>query len=387
MEASRQQGKSMSVQALDALLQESQMLCFTRAKAVQAAKTLEAEGRKEGAWLAVGEAVAAFGNPGMGPDLIADLLRGACEKLEGESLPVGFGEAVEHFLAELDRPESYKKPLPLPWACVNRILRGGMVPGELCVLAARPSVGKTAFALNVALSMAASGKSVVMASLEMTQRQLMERLVSNFGSIPFGDFREYGLSGDLRAMARQAAEGLRGLPLHLTDSANVRPSDVRRLARDIARSSASSGGLGLVVVDYLGLMTPDERLPVREREVAEMSRAMKLLAKEVNAPVLLLHQLNRRVEETNREPRLSDLRESGAIEQDADIVMFLHPAKSAWNERENIKLIVAKGRSSGVGAAYLVFAKRYQRFDEGEEQTFTRAAKTQVAMAQGRFDE
>ena len=136
------------------------------------------------------------------------------------------------------------------------------------------------------------------------------------------------------------------------------PREVRRLAKSIK-------GVGLVVVDYLQLLNPDTKQNSREREVAEMSRAMKQLALDCDCPVLLLSQLNRQVEESDRAPRLSDLRESGAIEQDADIVMFLHAKKANQGlARMPVRAIVAKGRSSGTGAANLLFDKPFSDFVE-----------------------
>jgi replicative DNA helicase len=122
----------------------------------------------------------------------------------------------------------------------------------------------------------------------------------------------------------------------------------------------------MVVVDYLQLMFPDTKHDSREREIADMSRSMKRLAVELNCPVLLLSQLNRKVEEGNREPQLSDLRESGAVEQDADIVIMLHADKKELNSADVLmQALVRKGRSSGTGAAGLIFHKAYSDFSEG----------------------
>jgi replicative DNA helicase len=158
-----------------------------------------------------------------------------------------------------------------------------------------------------------------------------------------------------------ATSRLSELPLHIFERSlrQVTPSEVRRVARKLKA--------GLVIVDYLQLMTPDARDKSREREVAEMSRAFKQMALDLSVPVLLLAQLNRRVEEGgDRRPKLSDLRESGAIEQDADIVMFLH--STSMEQRLStapVTVIVAKGRSSGTGEARLKFEKPFQNFVEG----------------------
>jgi replicative DNA helicase len=152
---------------------------------------------------------------------------------------------------------------------------------------------------------------------------------------------------------------LSDLPLHIYERSvrRITPSEVRRVARKFKA--------GLVIVDYLQLMTPDERDKSREREVAEMSRAFKQMAMDLSVPVLLLAQLNRQAETAKREPQLADLRESGAIEQDADIVMFLHSTDAEQGmSNAPVTVKVAKGRSSGTGRTKLKFEKPFQNFTE-----------------------
>ncbi|MCL1984849.1 MAG: DnaB helicase C-terminal domain-containing protein, partial [Betaproteobacteria bacterium] len=168
-----------------------------------------------------------------------------------------------------------------------------------------------------------------------------------------------GRAENILPRLQKATAALAGYPLYIFERSirPVTPSEVRRVARKIKA--------GLVIVDYLQLMTPDERDKSREREVAEMSRAFKRMALDLSVPVLLLAQLNRQVEGSKREPRLSDLRESGAIEQDADIVIFLHSTgKEQSMSTVPVSVIVAKGRSSGTGRAQLKFEKPFQDFSE-----------------------
>lgn len=278
-----------------------------------------------------------------------------------------FGDQLAEYQRDLDAGEDIK-PIPTPWRELNQVLRGGVLPGELVVLAARPSVGKSAFALNWAYACACSGRQSVLHSLEMPRKQLLDRLMSNLGGVDVGSFRQ-GLDSQERIRVHQAVQKAKSSKLMLFDKAKTTVGEVRRSIR-IAQQS---GPVGMVLIDYLQLMTPEQRNASREREVAEISRDLKLMAVDLKVPVVLLAQLNRKSEEAKREPQLSDLRESGAIEQDADIVIFLHVSRRVWHPDEPIKVIVAKGRSSGVGAANLIFRRRIQRFEDSDAGAFRRA--------------
>lgn len=277
---------------------------------------------------------------------------------------------LDAYERKLAAPEKHVKPTKTPWDNLNRILRGGVLPGELVILAARPSVGKSALALNWALSVASSGLLAQFYSLEMGEEQLVERMLANAGGIDVGGFRQ-GLTPHQRRLAFEAVGALRGKAFELYDDATVTVGEIRRRVRLAQRQKKN---VGLVVVDYLQLVTPSDGRVPREQQVAAMSRGFKLLAKDLNVPVLLLAQLSRKGEDANREPILSDLRESGSIEQDADIVIFLHQARRSYsNPSEPVKCIVAKGRSSGVGAENLAFNRREQRFTDSTEAEFVRA--------------
>jgi replicative DNA helicase len=184
-------------------------------------------------------------------------------------------------------------------------------------------------------------------------------MLAREGRIDNRAFREgLGNSHSLYGKMCEAADRLGGLPLSIVDSAcrAVTPSQVRKWARKLGKPA-------MIVVDYLQLMYADEKHDSREREIADMSRAMKRLSVEMACPVLLLSQLNRKAEEGGREPQLSDLRESGAIEQDADIVIMLHADRRVTSEKNvPMQALVRKGRSSGTGAADLLFEKPFSDF-------------------------
>jgi len=255
------------------------------------------------------------------------------------------------------------KPMPLPWGKVNAVLKGGIVPGELAVLAARPGMGKTALAGCVAVEAARSDVPVLFVSREVKDDALVSRWLAREARVDYRVFRQ-GIERAENILPRiqRAKAKIDGLPLHIFERSvrPVTPSEVRRVARKVKA--------GLVIVDYLQLMIPDEKDKSREREVAEMSRAFKTMALDLSVPVLLLAQLNRQAEEGKREPRLSDLRESGAIEQDADIVMFLHTTAAEQSMSvSRVKVKIDKGRSSGTGSAWLSFEKPFQNFVEGTD--------------------
>lgn len=268
--------------------------------------------------------------------------------------------ALDRMMAVLDKEEA-AAPLPTPWPALNRVLKGGLVPGELAVLAARPGLGKTALAGCMAVETARAGVPVLFISREVKEYTLLSRIMAREARVDSRIFRQgIGNAQGVREKLLRCKAELSGLPLRIVEKsvAPMCPREVRRLAK-------SMPGCGLVIVDYLQLLCPDNRNASREREVAEISRSMKQLALDCDCPVLLLSQLNRRVEEGDREPRLSDLRESGAIEQDADIVMFLHTTQAQQKmPRAPVKAIVAKGRSSGTGVAHLVFDKPFADFVE-----------------------
>lgn len=295
--------------------------------------------------------------PGLGCEEIAKGLHDVCESLAGsQKEEANLSALLEKVLASASCSEL---PLPLPWENLNMVLKGGLAKGELVVLAARPGMGKTALATCIALETARAGIPAIFISREVKDVTLGQRIIARETRLDASVFR-YGRAKQFSDRIRAAADALRDLPLKIVEKSLAPMScvEIGRLARTVQN-------IGLVVVDYLQLLVPEERSYSREREIAEMSRSMKQLALDLDCPVLLLSQLNRQSEEGNREPRLSDLRESGAIEQDADIVIFLHAEKANLKHvAMPIKALVSKGRSSGTGSANLIFEKQFANFIE-----------------------
>ena len=242
---------------------------------------------------------------------------------------------------------------------------GGMQRGELIVLAARPSVGKTAFALNVAAKLAAAGKRVAFFSLEMARVQLAMRLLCSQARVDTWMVRSGAVSGtDLERLV-DAAGRVAAWPLAINDAFDVTLLDVRAKSRRYQ----SEGGLDLIVIDYLQLMRGDERAENRQAQVAKLSRGLKGVARDLNVPVMVLSQLNRESERrTDHRPQLSDLRESGAVEQDADTVLFLFKPHT-YDEskpRDEVEVIVAKQRNGPVTVVSVHWDESTQRFNDLE---------------------
>lgn len=221
---------------------------------------------------------------------------------------------------------------------------GGFHKGELLILGARPSVGKTSFALNIALHIASNQHPVAIYSLETGTEALLQRALSTIAQANKYDFLKGGEAE--RAQFEAAAEYLKDLPLYISDRPRM---TIDRIASHAYGVRRDAGSLAFIAIDYLGLIEPNRRRNgTREQEIAEITRGIKLLAGEIGCPVLLLSQLNRGIEARGEDavPRLSDLRESGAIEQDADLVMLMHRDTQT---KDAVFLNVAKNRNGKTG--------------------------------------
>ncbi len=240
---------------------------------------------------------------------------------------------------------------------------------EMIILAARPSMGKTSLALNFAEAAAmpkrGPGVTTLVFSLEMSAAQLALRMLCSRARVNMKLLRDGLLSkhGDEQQRLLQAADEFTKSPIFLDDSSHLTIMELRAKARRLHARSP----LGFVVVDYLQLLAPTDSKTPREQQVAEISRGLKALAKELNVPVLVLSQLNRSAEKENRTPKLSDLRESGSIEQDADVVLMLARPKDADEKfqvaADSAELIVAKQRNGPVGELKLTFLRDITRFE------------------------
>jgi replicative DNA helicase len=247
-------------------------------------------------------------------------------------------------------------------------MTAGFQPGDLIVLAARPSMGKTALALNIAEHVAVTEElPVVVFSMEMGAAQLALRLVGSLGRIDQGHLRTGKLGDDEWGRLSEAVEKLGKVNMFIDESAALSPSEVRARAR---RQARVCGQLGLIVVDYLQLMSGSGGTSEENRAtvIGEISRGLKSLAKELKCPVIALSQLNRSVEQrTDKRPMMSDLRESGAIEQDADVIMFIYRddyyTKEACKEPNIAEVIIGKQRNGPTGTVKLFFNKPLTKFD------------------------
>jgi replicative DNA helicase len=235
----------------------------------------------------------------------------------------------------------------------------GLQAGELFIIAARPGMGKTALAIGIARHVAQEGIPVFFHSAEMPAQTLMIRMLSGETGIDSHQLRRGAIFGPSWESLTQAAESIGSIPLFIDDGADVTPAELRATARRFR----AENGIGLLIVDYMQLMKANGRYETREREVSEISRTLKGIARELNIPVIGLSQLNRKVEDrTNRRPQMADLRESGAIEQDADVIAFIY-RDEVYNQSEDnpekgvAEINIAKHRNGPPGKVMVRFSK------------------------------
>lgn len=256
---------------------------------------------------------------------------------------------------------------PTGYIELDRLL-GGLAPTDLVVLAARPAMGKTALAQSLAHGVAERGGAVLFFSLEMGRAQVADRALAGAAQVPLQRARRGQVSRDELGQLLEASERLHTLPIQVDDRAGLTVAQVRAASRRWARMLRQAGKRpAMIVVDYIGLMgATDPRTP-REQQVAASSRGLKALAKELEVAVLCLAQLNRGVEaRTDKRPLLSDLRESGAIEQDADSILFIYRDEyynKNSTDRGVAEVIVAKQRNGPTGTARLAFIGELTRFE------------------------
>ncbi len=249
-------------------------------------------------------------------------------------------------------------------------LTGGMHASELVIIAARPSMGKTAFALNIAENVVLkSARPVLFISLEMAAIELTERLLCSVAHVNGSRLRTGTLGAEDKRKLVQKAGQISTAPLFIDDSHSQTIAEIAAAARRVKRTRDD---LAMIVIDYLQLIEPDNSSDPRQEQVAKIARRLKGLAKELKVPVVCLAQLNRQAEESrDHRPKLSHLRESGAIEQDADVVMFVHRAdyyksgdESDEENRGKASIIIAKQRNGPIGDIDLVWRHEYTRFED-----------------------
>ncbi|HEX2586398.1 MAG TPA: replicative DNA helicase [Steroidobacteraceae bacterium] len=244
-------------------------------------------------------------------------------------------------------------------------MTAGLQPGDLIIVAGRPSMGKTSFALNIGENAAMNHRKpvpVAVFSMEMSREQLGIRLVSSLGGIDQGKLRTGNLDDEDWSRVTSAINMMKGAPIYIDDTGALTPTEVRARARRLKREH----GLGLIIVDYLQLMQVPGNKENRATEISEISRSLKALAKELAVPVIALSQLNRSVEQrTDKKPVMSDLRESGAIEQDADLIMMIY-REEVYDQNTTRKgiadIIITKQRNGPTGEVQLTFRGQNTKF-------------------------
>jgi replicative DNA helicase len=255
-------------------------------------------------------------------------------------------------------------------------LTSGLQSSELIILASRPSQGKTALALNLAENIAIrAGSPVAIFSLEMSKESLLQRLVASVAQIDAHKFRTGHLSREDWRRMTEALGTISSAPIWIDDAGSISVLEIGAKARRLKRDK----GLSFLIVDYLQLITARGRFNNRNEEVSSISRSLKGLAKELQIPVMVLSQLTRAPDREERGPQLSDLRESGAIEQDADVVMFIYRPNffkldAAPDERDQADILIAKQRNGPTDKVKFVFRSRMTRFEEAAPDAFTQFA-------------
>ncbi len=250
-------------------------------------------------------------------------------------------------------------------------MTAGFQPGELIIVAARPSMGKTAFSLNLAMNASLrERKTVAYFSVEMAKEQVMMRMLSSEARIPAGQLRSGSIDEYAWPKLINTAARMSEAPLFIDDTSAISPFDIRAKARRMK----ARHGLDLLIVDYLQMMSLKQKVESREREVSEISKLLKGIARELKIPVIALAQLNRGVEgRSDRRPMLSDLRESGSIEQDADVIMMLYREDYYDRDTPEIKglaeVIIGKQRNGPTGTVKLRWVPEYGLFENNIEST------------------
>jgi replicative DNA helicase len=247
-------------------------------------------------------------------------------------------------------------------------MTGGFQPGNLIVIAARPSMGKSALVANVAENAALAKHAVALFSLEMSEAELAQRFVASQAHVKGEELRRGRVAESRWPKILQACQRLGQAPLFIDDSSDTGVLEVRAKSRRIHHQLQAEGGLGLVIVDYLQLMRHEGKVESRVEQVGQISRGLKSLARELKVPVIAISQLSRAVEQRggDKKPILSDLRESGQIEQDADLVMFIYRDEYYTKEESErpgeADIIIAKHRNGPVGDVTLTFQRDYPKF-------------------------
>ena len=290
---------------------------------------------------------------------------------------VRLADITEESVADIISRRTRGATIDIPTGMAADHSTAGLRRKELYVMAARPGVGKTSYALQACTHAAREGVQVLFVSLEMSRVELIDRLISNLASVSLTQIRNGTFRADHETDIHNAAHVIRGIPITIEDSSTLDLAGLSSVCRRWARQVPQGHRPGIICVDYLQLITPEKtggrRDKSRQEEVAESSRRLKSLARELDVAILCLAQVNRNSGEANRAPKLHELRESGAIEQDADVVAFLYrPEKktSGHQSAERVQYIIEKNRNGPRSTHELNFTGRFCRFEDAatEEQ-------------------
>tara|TARA_B100000029_G_scaffold512824_1_gene610558 strand:+ start:1278 stop:2663 length:1386 start_codon:yes stop_codon:yes gene_type:complete len=290
--------------------------------------------------------IAERGNRNMAFAEMSDLVKQTYDELDKRSQGGGKITGVSSGFRELDN------------------LTAGLQNGELIIIAGRPSMGKTAFALNIAEHAALADENpVAIFSMEMSASSLAQRMISSLGRVNAHSIKTGQLEEKDWNRVDGAIQQIKNAPIYIDDTPSLTPIELRARARRIQREK----GLSLIIIDYLQLMSVHGNKENRATEISEISRNLKALARELDIPIIALSQLNRSVEQrTDKQPQMSDLRESGAIEQDADLIAFIYREEvyDPETDKKGVALInVAKQRNGSIGQFNLTFLGRYTKFE------------------------
>ena len=278
-------------------------------------------------------------------------------------------DLLPKYLDQLDRKQD--KPngitgMPTGFSELDK-KTAGLHPSQLIVVAGRPSMGKTTFALNIAESvLSETDQSVLLFSMEMSAEEILEKRISSIGRIPSSNLRTGQLSEEDWSKITVSMQKVKNGKMTIVDTPALTPLDIKHRARAFKRQNPD---LGLIVIDYLQLMQVNEKGLNRTQEVTKISNSLKALAKELNIPVIAISQLNRSVDErADKRPRMSDLRESGAIEQDADVILFVYREEVYDKDKPEAKgkaeIVIGKQRSGGIGSINITFKGEFSLFEE-----------------------
>lgn len=291
-------------------------------------------------------------------DELVDRVRTSVDELSepgSDSGSSGIGDLAEAALVRYGQPVT--TGLTTPWKDLNHCLNGGLRPGTLTIVGARPGQGKSIVGGQLCLHVAQGGGGALFMSLEMPEAEVTDRLISSLSRTNYSRILRHDLEDGDWERVQMAVDKLSGLPLRIVDRPYLNLSAIRTLARAAANSDT---GLDLIVVDYIQLMAPTDSRAPREQQVAAMSRGLKLLAKELMVPVVALAQLNRgSANRSDKRPTLTDLRESGQLEADADHALLLHLPEEEERMGE-IDMVIAKNRGGQMTTLTMAWAPHYQ---------------------------